>query len=368
MIDPTSSPSPVNSNDVTSRSIPSRYTASIVVRTSWIVPFSPVSPPHALAAGAIAQQRRQRPRRSPVQDAVRLGVVILPEDRWTEAGRATWLAAEDLGFAHAWTYDHLAWRSLRDSSWFGAVPVLAAAAAVTSRLRLGTLVASPNFRHPVPFARELLALDDLSGGRFTLGIGAGGEGWDAAILGGEPWSPGERTARFEEFVTLLDRLLVEREVSFAGRFYDAVEARSHPGRVQSPRLPFAIAATGPRGMALAARFGDAWGTTGDRTDGAPADAIVGAEQIRRQVTRLEAACAEAGRDPSSIDRLVLSGPSLAPGLGSVAEFEDTLGRYAEAGASDFVVHWPRSSEPYLGDRATFEAIVAASNTATTSEA
>jgi hypothetical protein len=103
---------------------------------------------------------------------MRVGVVILPELR-AAALRTIWRRAEQLGFAHGWTYDHLAWRSLRDAPWFAAVPTLAAAALATRRLRLGILVASPNFRHPVPFARELIALDDLSGGRFTLGIGAG---------------------------------------------------------------------------------------------------------------------------------------------------------------------------------------------------
>src|SRR4051812_48330169 len=99
---------------------------------------------------------------------MRVGVVILPEDRWAVAGDM-WRRVEGLGFDHAWTYDLLAWRDLRDGPWFGAVPTLAAAAAVTDRVRLGTLVASPNFRHPVPFAKEIVGLDDISEGRLTLG-------------------------------------------------------------------------------------------------------------------------------------------------------------------------------------------------------
>ena len=288
---------------------------------------------------------------------MRLGVVLLPEQRWLADGRRTWQEAEALGFSHAWTYDHLAWRTLRDEPWFGAVPLLAAAAAVTGTIRLGTLVASPNFRHPVPFARELLALDDVSGGRFTLGIGAGGEGWDATMLGHDPWSRAERTARFEEFVGLLDRLLTEPDVSFRGRHYAAVEARSSPGCIQQPRLPFAIAATGPRGMALAARHGAVWVTTGERTSGELVDATAGADEVRRQIDRLEEACAAIGRDASSIDRLVLSGPSLDPGLGSPTQFGDTLGRYADVGVTDFVVHWPRPTDPYRGDRAAFETAI-----------
>ncbi len=91
---------------------------------------------------------------------MRFGVVILPDRRWTEVVRL-WRHVEELGFDHACSYDHLSWRSLRDEAWFGAVPTLAAAALATSRVRLGTLVASPNFRHPVPFAKELVTLDRL---------------------------------------------------------------------------------------------------------------------------------------------------------------------------------------------------------------
>ncbi len=112
---------------------------------------------------------------------MRLGVVILPDAPWAVA-RERWRKAESLGFDHAWTYDHLTWRSLRDGPWFGAVPTLAAAASVTARIRLGTLVASPNFRHPVPFAKELMSLDVLSAGRIIAGLGAGGGGFDVLLI------------------------------------------------------------------------------------------------------------------------------------------------------------------------------------------
>jgi len=286
---------------------------------------------------------------------VRFGVVILPELRWSEA-RRIWQRAEALGFDHAWTYDHLAWRSLRDSPWFAAVPTLVAASLATERLRLGTLVASPNFRHPVTFAKELMTLDDVSEGRVTVGIGAGGEGWDATMLGQEPWSRRERADRFAEFVELLDRLLREPRVSHEGRFYSADGARSYPGCRQQPRVPFAIAATGPRGMELAASYADIWVTTGE--GGAPEQ--LGAEQgavvVGRQIERLADACGRAGRDPDSMDRLVLTGAVLDAGLSSVERFRDTVGRYADVGVTDLVVHWPRSTEPYATEPATFESI------------
>jgi alkanesulfonate monooxygenase SsuD/methylene tetrahydromethanopterin reductase-like flavin-dependent oxidoreductase (luciferase family) len=289
---------------------------------------------------------------------VRLGVVILPEHPWREA-RAIWQRAEELGFDHAWTYDHLAWRSLRDSPWFGAIPTLTAAALATERIRLGPLVASPNFRHPVPFAKELISLDDISGGRLTLGIGSGGVGWDATALGDEPWSARERADRFAEFVELTDRLLREPETSYDGRFYSADGARTYPGCVQRPRVPFAVAATGPRAMALAAKQADTWVTTGDRGE-TQLPSVDGAAAVRMQIEMLEAACGRVGRDPASISRLVLSGIRLDSGLASADTFAETIGRYAEVGVTDFVVHWPRPSAPFAGDAAAFEEIVARS--------
>ena len=92
---------------------------------------------------------------------MRFSIVILPEYPWEQAV-GIWQRAEQLGFAQAWTYDHLAWRTLADGPWHAAVPTLTAAALATSTMRIGTLVASPNFRHPVPLAKELVTVDDLS--------------------------------------------------------------------------------------------------------------------------------------------------------------------------------------------------------------
>src|SRR4029450_6687092 len=276
--------------------------------------------------------------------SVRVGVLILPEERWSTA-RDRWRTAEELGFHHAWTYDHLTWRTFRDKIWFGALPTLAAAAATTSRLRLGTLVASPNFRHPIPFAKELMTLDDISNGRMTVGLGAGTDGFDALALGNQPWLPRERGDRFEEFVALLDRLLKDSATTYEGRFYSAHEARGVPGCVQEPRLPFALAASGPRSMRLAARYGDTWVTVDSRG--------AGPEQIRR----LDEICIETGRDPTSLRRLVLLGFRERP-LASIEAFRDVLGRHSELGFTDLGGHGPRIDEPFCGDRAVLEQIAA----------
>jgi alkanesulfonate monooxygenase SsuD/methylene tetrahydromethanopterin reductase-like flavin-dependent oxidoreductase (luciferase family) len=283
-----------------------------------------------------------------------VGVLILPEDRWAIAAQK-WRTAESLGFDHVWTYDHLAWRSLRDSPWFAAIPTLTAAALVTDHIRLGTLVASPNFRHPIPFARELITLDDIAHGRLTLGLGSGGEGWDTTMLGLEPWSAIERSERFDEFVDLLDRLLCQPATSFQGRYYNAVEARTYPGCTQRPRIPFAVAATGPRGMRVAARHASVWVTNGDRSHtGPPLGPAEGADVVRRQGVRFDEVCAREGRDPSTVDRLVLTGARLDAGLQSPQAFNEVKDAYAAVGVTDLVVHWPRESEPYAGDEAVLD--------------
>ena len=137
---------------------------------------------------------------------------------------------------------------------------------VTSRIRLGTMVTSPNFRHPVPLAKDLLSIDDISMGRLIVGVGSGGLGADATVLGDSAWSLRERTDRFEEFVGLLDQLLRNTETSSKGSFYSSREARMLPGTIQQPRTTLLVAANGERGMRLAAKYGEGWITLGRAAD------------------------------------------------------------------------------------------------------
>ncbi|MGW2826305.1 LLM class flavin-dependent oxidoreductase [Streptomyces sp. NPDC001443] len=289
---------------------------------------------------------------------MRLSTVILPIDRWRDEGRDKWRRAEELGFHTAFTYDHLSWRTFRDGPWFGAIPTLTAAAAVTERLRLGTLVTSPNFRHPVTLAKELISLDDVSAGRVTLGIGAGGTGFDATALGQEPWTPRERADRLAEFIPLLDRLLTEDSVSHEGDFYSAHEARNIPGCVQRPRLPFAVAATGPRGLKLAAQYGQAWVTTGDPKlyeNGTPEESL---RALRGQADKLADACAELGRGEDELDKILLTGftPDRGRPLESLDAFVDFAGRHQELGFTELVIHWPIPESDFAADMKVFERI------------
>jgi alkanesulfonate monooxygenase SsuD/methylene tetrahydromethanopterin reductase-like flavin-dependent oxidoreductase (luciferase family) len=290
---------------------------------------------------------------------MRLSTVILPVRRWHDGGRDQWVRAEELGFHTAYTYDHLSWREpFREGTWFGALPTLTAAATATRRIRLGTMVTSPNFRHPVTLAKELLTLDDVSDGRVTLGIGAGTAGFDATALRGQPWSPRERADRFGEFLPLLDRLLSEPALTEEGRFYTAGDVRNVPGCVQRPRIPFAVAATGPRGMRLAARHGQAWVTTGDPklfAEGTPEQSRAA---IRGQLDRLEAACAEEGRDAGGPERILLAGFTPDRPLDSFDAFVDFAGRHFALGFDEIVLHAPIPDTQFAADQKVFERIAA----------
>ncbi|HEX5534532.1 MAG TPA: LLM class flavin-dependent oxidoreductase [Actinomycetales bacterium] len=281
---------------------------------------------------------------------MRIGVVVLPQLRWREAA-ARWRAVEEMGFDHAWTYDHLAWRDLADEPWFGTVPSLTAAATVTSTIRLGTWVTSPNYRHPVPFAKDLMTLDDVSAGRLLLGVGAGGLGWDAEVLGEATLSPGQRVSRFAEFVELLDQLLTQPVTDYSGRYYRAVAARMLPGPVQQPRPPFVVAANGPRSMAVAARFGKGWATTGPEG----LDRAAWWRKVRDVVDSWHAVLAAHDREPAAVDAyLSVDGPDFA--LSSADYFADVVGRARELGFTDVVTHWPRSEGIYAGTEAVLEEV------------
>jgi alkanesulfonate monooxygenase SsuD/methylene tetrahydromethanopterin reductase-like flavin-dependent oxidoreductase (luciferase family) len=279
---------------------------------------------------------------------VRVGIVILPEYRWPLAEQK-WRAAESYGFDHAWTYDHIGWRSLVDGPWFDAVPTLTAAAMVTRRIRIGTLVASPNFRHPVPFARSLLALDDISSGRLLFGVGSGGiAGYDNHVLGGEPMAPRARVDRFAEFVEQLDSLLTNERTSIAGEYYTSVEARSAPGCAQHPRVPFVVAANGPRSMRIAARFGQGWVTTGK-----------GGETIEEWWAGVADLAKRFAATPGTdgIDRYLSLDAAPVLSLSSVDYFREAAGRAAELGFTDVITHWPRPDGVYAGRLSTLERVV-----------
>ena len=282
---------------------------------------------------------------------MRVGVVILPQFTWSQA-RDRWKSLEDRGFAHGWTYDHLAWRDLSEQDWFGTIPTLTAAATVTSRIGLGTWVTSPNFRHPVTLAKDLLTLDDISGGRVIAGMGAGGTGWDATVLGQRPLTPGERTARLAEFVTLTDLLLTNPETSWQGDYFQADRARMIPAGSRST-ITMVVAANGPRTMRIAAGA-DGWATTGPESTDATTEQWWTA--IAGLVQRFEDTARKAGRDPNTMGRYLNLDSAPVLSVSSLDAFTDAAGRAAALGFTDVVVHWPRPTGVYAGDDSVLDAI------------
>ncbi|MDR5701065.1 LLM class flavin-dependent oxidoreductase [Agromyces aerolatus] len=293
---------------------------------------------------------------------MRYGIVILPQADWPEAARY-WQGAEALGFDHAWTYDHLAWRGLAGERWHATVPTLTAAAMVTERIGLGTFVASPNYRHPVPFAKDLATVDQIAGGRMLLGFGSGGTGFDAFVLGQAELTPRERHERFAEFAEALDTLLRFETpggpdasggagISFEGEWYTADSARMVGEPAQRPRMPLHLAANGPRGLELTVRIADGWITTGGEHD----DAEVWWTGVERLARRLDDACESAGRVPGSLARTLSLDAEGRYSLESVGAFEDAVGRATELGFTDVVAHWPRTEGVYAGRESVLEEV------------
>ncbi len=274
---------------------------------------------------------------------VRVGVLMLPTDPWPQAvERARHLEA--LGYDHLWTYDHLSWRRYRGRAWFAAMPWLTGMAGATSRIRLGTMVASPNLRHPVTLAQDAVTADHVSGGRFILGVGAGGVGYDSTVFGREALTRGELTARLAEFVALLERCFDDPSVSHEGTYYSVNDACVRPASLQRPRVPLAIAAGGKKGLALVAKSADAWITYGDPNN-RDLTAKGTADVVRAQARQLEEACATIGRDPSAIQRIYLIGNTEERPLASASAFDDFIGRYQAIGFTDLVFHHPRADDP-----------------------
>jgi alkanesulfonate monooxygenase SsuD/methylene tetrahydromethanopterin reductase-like flavin-dependent oxidoreductase (luciferase family) len=128
--------------------------------------------------------------------------------------------------------------------------------------------------------------------------------------------------------------------------------------VQRPRLPFAVAATGPRGLALAARHGLAWVTTGDPKLYENGTSEQSVQAIRAQAEKLADACAEIGRDASAMDKILLTGftPDRARPLDSLDAFVDFAGRHRELGFTEIVIHWPVPETVFAAEEKVFEQI------------
>ncbi len=278
------------------------------------------------------------------QTELELGVVVMPIHDWPNTlSRA--VEIEAMGFDHYWLYDHHSWRHYRNETWHSTIPWLAGVATGTSTIRLGTMVSSPNMRHPATMAKDAMSLDHLSNGRVILGLGAGTTGFDATVFGDAPLSARERADRFTEYVGVVDHLL-SGGANHKGVWYTVDEGRAIPGSVQKPRLPLAIAAGGPRTLRMAAEQADMLITLGIPSQ--PVDSLDGfVDQLASQARDVEEHCATIGRDSDSLRRLVFLSAARSEPMASFDAFVDFAGRVCQLGYSSIVFHDLVDSDPAL---------------------
>jgi probable F420-dependent oxidoreductase len=215
-----------------------------------------------------------------------------PLQGWTEL-RELARVAESAGLDSLWVADH----------FFGQAPdgivrgmhdgwtILSALAGGTSHVELGPLVLCTGFRSPAVIANQAATLDEVSGGRLVLGLGAGWHDPEYEAFG---YPTDHKVSRFEEALEVIARLVRGEHVTFEGRYYAVRDAALAPAPER--RIPVLVAGNGPRMLRLAARWADAWNTA---WFDAPGD-----ERLAERLRALDEALAEEGRDPASLERTV----------------------------------------------------------------
>lgn len=267
---------------------------------------------------------------------MRLGVFGPWLEPWSSA-QSTWRHLEQIGFDVAYLGDHLTHPTLKGRWIADPFSTLAAVAQVTTRLELGTLVASTVIRGPAPLARVAATLQDLSGGRFVLGVGAGVPGDEEVVLGAARRSE-ERFQIFMESVEAVTALWSGASSWSGSRIrVEGVDPLPFVPGQAPPHLM--ISAHGPRGYDLAARLGDGWSSFGGLSAATlpERDFWVLVTKQSHNVTR---ACEHAGRDPETLRRSLLVGYGSMQPLASEEAYLDTLERAAQAGYDELVVYWP----------------------------
>jgi alkanesulfonate monooxygenase SsuD/methylene tetrahydromethanopterin reductase-like flavin-dependent oxidoreductase (luciferase family) len=276
---------------------------------------------------------------------VRFGICTDQNMPWPKTAQR-WQLFEELGFDSAWNCDHLVQPSRPQGPYFEAWTLLAALAAVTTRIRLGVLVTSNTFRHPAVLAKQAITVDHISNGRLEVGMGAGWYESEHRMFGIDFPETRELVSRFKEAVEVVDAMLRHETASYAGEYYQLREAASRPGPVQKPRPPLTLGAFGPRMLKIAAVHADTWNAFGS------------VEEIRQRNELLDQYCDEIGRAPSSLGRSLYGWAKNAdtdPWL-SLDAFEDVIGRYMEAGMNEFILDQPRDDQFDVLEKAASHAI------------
>ena len=250
--------------------------------------------------------------------------------------------AEDAGMDAVWIIDHLVFRPQPDSQFqlpadeedrgvWECFTTMAGLASATERIQIGSLVACTGFRNPGLVAKMTETIDDISGGRTILGLGAG---WHEPEYEAFGYPFDHRVSRFEEAMAIIQPLLREGRVDYQGKFFQASDAINRPRGPRASGAPLLVGSNGRRMLRIIARYADAWNTV---WHGDP-DAVIA------EMAAVDEACREVGRDPATLVRTA-GGNIAMPGYlgkrpdpirGSDEEIAATILRFRELGIEHFV--------------------------------
>lgn len=223
-------------------------------------------------------------------------------------------AAEEVGFDTLWLGDHLLYR-YPDGTERGPWEVwtsLAAIAASTSRIKLGPLVAATAFHAPQMLAKMASTVDEISGGRLVVGLGAG---WNEAEFAAFGFPFDHRVSRFEEAFTIIRTLLREGRIDFDGRFFQARNCVILPEPSRPGGPPIMVGSSGPRMLEITLPFVEQWNTWYRQSNNSPE----GLEPMLREV---EAICRRVGRDPSTLEKTSAVLVRMPGGAGRVTKYDE----------------------------------------------
>jgi probable F420-dependent oxidoreductase len=253
---------------------------------------------------------------------------------------------EAAGLDSIWLYDHLLYRwpgQPSDGIW-ECWTALTALAEATQRVELGTLVACTQFRNPALLAKMAATLDEISGGRLILGLGAG---WHQPEFDAFGYPFDHRAGRFEEALQIIAPLLRQGAVDFEGTYYRARDCELIPRGPRPNGPPLLVAGSRPRMMRLVARYADCWNTAWHDV---PASAAPRLEQMR-------AVCEAEGRDPATLgltaavgivySDLGQRGPVRTALQGSPREIAEALAGYQALGVAHVIVEFAPHTEAAL---------------------
>ena len=259
--------------------------------------------------------------------------------------RDDFLFAESIGLDNGWVIDQFNIGEAPHVPLLEAWTTLAALAADTSRIRVGSMVTNVANRNPGVLAKSILTVDQISEGRLDVAVGGGHYRLEHETLGIDFLDAVGRGDRLREAVAILDEALRGGTVTHDGSHYQLSEAMFRPMPTQTPRPRLWVAAQASRSLRVAARHADGVVSLGEYEKGIEESLPA----FRARMERLDEICLSEDRDPNSLRRCYFAGWADEPIFASVEATTDFIGRYVEAGATDFTFYLHNPAEPLLDD-------------------